>query len=152
MLAQPETASSAGGRFWTIAQHIQGVWASVAQRHDVAAANELRRPATGFIVQNVMSDMNRPPSEMKLYLNYVSDPAGSKQFKGVYEIEDNKQTRLTLERYQLVTEERTPKLSCRSHSWNEQLTLSIAFNIRRHEKSEVQDILDQWKLVVEQHC
>lgn len=47
---------------------------------------------------------------MRLYVNYVSDPPGSKQFDGVYDMEGDEQTKLVLDRYQLVTEERTPKL------------------------------------------
>ncbi|KAH8664870.1 hypothetical protein BGZ61DRAFT_593233, partial [Ilyonectria robusta] len=110
------TEASANDRFWAVARHIQGAWTSVAQRQDAAAANKLRRPATGIIIQHVLADINRTSSNMRLYVNYVSDPPGSKQFDGVYDMEGDGQTKLVLDRYQLVTEERTPKLSCRSHS------------------------------------
>lgn len=56
------------------------------------------------------ADISRTSSNMRLYVNYVSDPPGSKQFDGVYDVEGDGQTKLVLDRYQLVTEERTPKL------------------------------------------
>lgn len=56
------------------------------------------------------ADINRKSSNVRLYVNYVSDPPGSKQFDGVYDIEGDEQTKLVLDHYQLVTEERTPKL------------------------------------------
>lgn len=54
ILSQEGTEASASDRFWAVARHIQGAWTGVAQRQDVAAANELRRPATGIIVQHVL--------------------------------------------------------------------------------------------------
>ncbi|KAL6407362.1 hypothetical protein AUP68_10193 [Ilyonectria robusta] len=53
-LSQEGTEASANDRFWAVARHIQGAWTSVAQRQDAAAANELRRPATGIIIQHVL--------------------------------------------------------------------------------------------------
>jgi hypothetical protein len=41
-------------RFWAVARDVAERWAAVAQRKDVAGANELRRAATGFIVQGVV--------------------------------------------------------------------------------------------------
>jgi hypothetical protein len=47
-------AASPSERFWGLARHIHGSWVGVAERKDVAAANELRRAATGFIIQGVL--------------------------------------------------------------------------------------------------
>lgn len=44
-------AHQATGDFWAVAQEIQKHWAGVAERKDVAAAGELRRQATGFILK-----------------------------------------------------------------------------------------------------
>lgn len=152
ILSQEGTEASASDRFWAVARHIQGAWTGVAQRQDVAAANELRRPATGVIIQRVLADINRTSSNMRLYVNYISDPPGSKQFDGVYDMEGDENTKLVLDRYQLVTEERTPKLSCRSHSWNDELTLCISFNNERYGKEEVQAILDKWVTAIQAQC
>ncbi|KPM38709.1 hypothetical protein AK830_g7852 [Neonectria ditissima] len=140
------TTELSGDRFWAVARHVHAAWVSVAQRQDVAAANELRRAATGFIIQGVLASMNSPPSKLGLNVNYVSDPAGTKQFDAAYEGEGLK---LVLDHYQLVTDESTPKLSCRSHSWNDELTLCISFNNGRHKKEDVQDLLKKWALVTE---
>lgn len=51
--------------------------------------------------------MNSPPSKLGLSVNYVSDPAGSKQFDAGY---DGEEMKLVLDHYQLVTDESTPKL------------------------------------------
>ncbi|KAK7430465.1 hypothetical protein QQZ08_002984 [Neonectria magnoliae] len=110
ILADPASGdrSWARDRFWAVARHVHAAWASVAQRQDVAAANELRRSATGFIIQGVLAAMNSPPSKLGLNVNYVSDPAGSKQFDAAYD--DGEEMNFAIERYQLVTDESTPKL------------------------------------------
>lgn len=43
-------ASDKNEGFWTLAKQIQDEWSGVAERKDVAAAGELRKPATGFIL------------------------------------------------------------------------------------------------------
>ncbi|KAK7419771.1 hypothetical protein QQX98_003143 [Neonectria punicea] len=110
MMAVPTSIladEASGDRFWAVARHVHAAWTNVAQRQDVAAANELRRGATSFIIQGVLAAMNSPPSKLGLNVNYVSDPAGSKQFDAAYGDEEMK---FVIERYQLVTDESTPKL------------------------------------------
>lgn len=53
ILADAATVASSH-HFWVVARHVHAAWVSVAQRQDVAAANELRRAATGFIIQGVL--------------------------------------------------------------------------------------------------
>lgn len=54
ILSQEGTEESASDRFWAVARRIQVAWTGVAQRQDATAANELRRPATGIIIQYVL--------------------------------------------------------------------------------------------------
>jgi hypothetical protein len=56
------------------------------------------------------ADMKSTSSKLSMNLNYVSDPAGSKQLDGAYGMDDGGNTKLVLERYQLSTDENTPKL------------------------------------------
>ncbi|PSR83572.1 hypothetical protein BD289DRAFT_483261 [Coniella lustricola] len=108
-----EVADHGTERFWRIAQHIHSAWIAVSQRPNVAAANELRRAATGFIIQGVLASMKAPASKPGLSINYVSDPPGSNQLEGTYSAtNDDQQQALTLQldHYQLVTGESTDKL------------------------------------------
>lgn len=52
--------------------------------------------------------MNKAPSGLGLALNYVSDPAGDNQLDGSYK--DGQGTTFSLDQYQLITDESTPKL------------------------------------------
>ncbi|KAF7562613.1 hypothetical protein G7046_g1528 [Stylonectria norvegica] len=152
-LEEPSTGASSNERFWAVARRIYEAWLAVARRQDVAAANELRRAATGFIIKGVLADISTEKSNLSMSLNYVSDPAGSKQLDGVYgadPTEGKENTRFVLVRYQLVTDESTSKLSCRSHSWNDELTLCISYNTARHEEAEVRAILDKWTQTIEE--
>jgi hypothetical protein len=52
--------------------------------------------------------MSSPPSKLGMNINYVSDPAGSKQLDGVYTT--GERAKLVLDQYQLVTDDSTTKL------------------------------------------
>ncbi|KAK5990015.1 hypothetical protein PT974_08278 [Cladobotryum mycophilum] len=154
-------------RLWALARHCQEHWDAVAGQQNIAAAGELRKAASGFILKSVLAEVNAPPSKTNLNLNYVSDPAGSAQLDGVYAFENDAQSKLVLDHYQLITDDSTSKLqvpippktriklserpanpncnrSCRSHSWNDELTLSVSFNLGQHAKEEVQAFLGKW--------
>ncbi|KAG9252531.1 uncharacterized protein F5Z01DRAFT_638401 [Emericellopsis atlantica] len=133
-------------RFWTVAQQIQNEWNAVSERQDVAALGELRRPATAFVLQMALAGVNKSSPKLDMSVNYVSDPPGDNQFDGVYQDE---QSRFKLARYQLVTDESTPRLSCRSHSWNGELVLGISFSYKHHTRDAVQGFLDKWARLVE---
>ncbi|KAI6782589.1 uncharacterized protein J7T54_003601 [Emericellopsis cladophorae] len=146
MMKLPVTQFKADGpdkeSLWSAAKQIQQNWASLAERKDVAAGAEMRRQATGFILQMAMAEVNKEPSKLGLSLNYVSDPSGSNQLDGTYQ-QDGHRT-FKLEEYQLVTDESTPKLSCRSHSWKDQLTLEISFSYKHYTKEFVTSVLEAW--------
>ncbi|KAG9258527.1 uncharacterized protein F5Z01DRAFT_201089 [Emericellopsis atlantica] len=146
MMKLPVTQLAADGSgkesLWSAAKHIQQNWASLAERKDVAAGAEMRRQATGFILQMAMAEVNKEPSKLGLSLNYVSDPPGSNQLDGTYQ--QNGRRTFKLEEYQLVTDESTPKLSCRSHSWKDQLTLEISFSYKHYTKEFVAGVLEAW--------